>query len=142
MEPKFKDKAEYLEWINTDEYKTIGQPVFDSKVNSAIKTYQLKHPDSKLLGERLDDIENRINTKEIELKKNELKFFAYKKCVEFGIDFDLLDGFPLEDEKQIKEKILQLSKTTAITKDRLMNKLLIENSFKPGSGIGHDSPSV
>ena len=131
--PKFTDKAEFLEWFKSDEAKEIAFPIIDSKVSAGIKTYSLKHPDSHALGERLDEIEKKISEKEALLKNNELQFFAYKKCNENGIDYELLDGFPLSDEKAIDEKILQLTKTNALTKDRIVNELLA-NSPKPSSG--------
>jgi hypothetical protein len=134
MEPKFKDKAEYLEWLNTDEYKTIGQPVFDSKVSAAIKTYSLKHPTKDNLGERLDLIDKALEKKDLELKQNELKFFAFRKCTENNIDYDLLNGFPLEDEKAIADKIDQLSITQSKLNDRLVNEKLATMMQRPQSG--------
>ena len=142
MEAKFKDKAEYLEWVNCDKYKTIAQPVFDQKVNAAIQTYIKKHPDSTALSATLDEIEKAIAAKDAELAKETLSHFAYRKCVESGIDFDLLEGYPLTDEKQIVEKINQLGTKQAKSVDQLINERLAGMQRKPQLGQQRESPPI
>jgi hypothetical protein len=142
MEPKFKDRAEFVQWFDSVEGKEIAHPAFDVKVNSAIQTYIKKHPDTKDLGPRLDEIEKAIAAKDAELEKETLSHFAYRKCVEAGIDFDLLDGFPLTDEKQIVEKINQLGTKQSKSVDQIINDRLANMQVKPKIGQQRDSSPI
>jgi len=134
MEPKFKDKAEFVQWFDSAEGKEIAHPAFDVKVNSAIQTYIKKHPDSAALGATLDEIEKAIALKDAELAKETLSHFAYRQCVEAGIDPDLLSGFPLTDEKQITEKINQLGTKQAKSVDQIINERIAGMQRKPQLG--------
>lgn len=141
MEPKFKDKAEFVQWFDSAEGKEIAHPAFDVKVNAAIQTYIRKHPDSKELGPRLDEIETAIAAKDAELEKETLSHFAYRTCIENNVDFDLLSGYPLTDEKSIIEKVSQLGKVGALEIEKKVNERLLSTT-KPKLGMGHDGPSV
>jgi hypothetical protein len=133
MENKFKDRAEFVQWFDSEEGKQVAQPLFDQKVTAGIKAYQAKHPDRENLGDRLGVIEGKILEKDMQLKSNELRFFAFKKCTEAGVDFDLLDGFALTDEKAITEKIEQLGTMQSISIDRIINSRLASAQKKPES---------
>jgi len=131
----FDNKEAFIEFMKTDEWKSVCQPVFDSKVSLGIKSYVEKHPDSQALGPRLDEIETKIVEKDNELKKKDLEFFAFRKCVDNEIDYELLNGYPLEDEKAIEDKIIQLSKSISTAKVKNLNDFIASNSVKPQSGI-------
>ena len=63
-----------------------------------------------------------------------MKHYAFRKCVESSIDPELLEGFLLEDEEKISAKVEQLGKKRQEENTDAINKLIAENSFRPGSG--------
>jgi hypothetical protein len=133
------NKQEFDLWINTDEGKAIAGPYFDSKVGNAIKTYQSKHPTKDNLGLILDEIEKKIANKDLEARANDLRFFAYKRCIENNVDYELLEGFNFDNEESISNKIDQL----AVTQSKLSNQMIHEklaSTSKPKSGQQRETP--
>ena len=137
----FQNKEAFLEWAASDEGKLYVNPLIDQKVTSGIATFKAKHPNSLMLGERLDKIEQAIAEKDKALKRNELNFFAFKKCTEAGVDFDLLEGFPMESEEQVAEKIDQLGRIAGLTEDRLRTELIVRNSHRPSGAQDRETPT-
>jgi hypothetical protein len=136
---KFTDKKEFEDWLlNSDEGRELALPVLDRKVDASIKNYQSRHPDAVQLGKHLDIIESVIAEKDAKLRTEELKHFAFRKCIESGVNADLLSGFPLTDEDTITAKIDQLSLAKQKQDADAINRAMGENAFRPGSG---NSPS-
>ena len=67
----FENKEKFLEWLNSEEGKSIAAPVIDSKVSNGINSYKQNHPDAANLAPRLNSIEEAIAAKELELKKKD-----------------------------------------------------------------------
>ena len=131
-------KEEFALWINTDEGKSIVSPFVDNKITGAIKTYQQKHPIKDNLGERLDEFTKIIDQKENELKASDLRFFAYKRCIENNIDYELLEGFNFDNEENLSKKIIQLATTQSKSNIQTLHEKLA-SGVKPQSGQQRES---
>lgn len=112
-----------------------GRQFVDREISKALDTYRRKKPAADDVVSRLQEIEGALRKKDLELRRKDLSFFAYKTASEKGIPFDLLDGFPLQDEQRIAEKIDQLAQAVAVKKRGDIQVDYFVNECKPSPSM-------
>jgi len=116
-----------------------AKSLFDYARTKSVATFRENHPADSELGRRLEKIENRIQEKENLLKANELRFYAFKKCADTGINFDLLDGYPLQSEEAVAEKIDQLAASITTASQKNLAAIMAQEAHRPtGGGVDND----
>jgi hypothetical protein len=133
--------AKTIEELLADpELNPMIQAYGDKRVTEGIKKFVEKHPSADTVTQVLLD---KVAKLEDGLQKKELKFLLdlhlFKKCTEAGIDPGLLDGIDFKTVEAIDKKIVQVTSLLNAEKQKAMDKVIAENSLKPGSGSA--SPS-
>lgn len=116
------------------------RPYLDYATSKAIETYTRNHRVAVDLGPRLEAIEKALEAKDRKIREIELQSYAAQKASEAGIPVSLLDGFRLEDEAKIAEKVAQLAESVEKRKTADINREMVENAHRPGSGIEIQKP--
>ena len=116
-----------------------AKSLFDYARTKSVATFRENHPPDEDLGKRLAKIDQRLTEKETLLKANELRFYAFKKCADTGINFDLLDGYPLQSEKDVGAKIDQLAASITTASQKNLAAIMAQEAHRPtGGGVDND----
>jgi hypothetical protein len=127
------DEQTKLDTLLKSEDGRILQSWKDSQVSNAIRATLEKNPG-------LPDVAKRIDTIKTEYDKNikslEMSNKVLRRCYEKGIDYKTIEslGINFNDEKEIDSKLDLLSKDVELKRKSEFEKLVIENSVKPGMG--------
>ena len=111
-----------------------AKPLFDYATTKSVSTFRENHPPDADLGKRLEKIESRLTEKENGLKANELKFFAFRKCADTNVPYDLLDGYPLRSEKDVSDKIEQLAGSITQASQKNLAAIMAQEAHRPTGG--------
>lgn len=112
----------------------------DTQVAAGLKAYSEKNPTRADAGKKLELLKTSSDNR---IKELEIKNTVLKKCYIKGIDPDTVEalGITFNDEDSIDSKLDLLQKKVEINKTNELNDLITKNSFRPGSGIGHEDDS-
>jgi hypothetical protein len=107
----------------------------DRCVTQAIKTFSDRHPPAgeaeAALAARIERIEK---AHVASVAAANLQFFTYKRATELGIDYGLVEDLSFPDAKAAEVKLKALAGAISKKKIEDINRDMIENSHKPGSG--------
>lgn len=150
---------EVRDFLDTQDGKTLVQPMVDSRVTEGIETYRKKHfePEvSKRLAARLSEemaklnptetpeqkrireLEEKDRKRDEEWEKDKLKRAIVEVAGQMQLDAFFVDDFlppTLEQGKLYLQKIAERDKRIA---EKIRNETLVSGGFRPGSGSQGD----
>lgn len=128
----------------TEDDKKVVSSYLDSKVTAGIKSYEKNHPSGDQV---YTDLVEKLNKLEAEGQArkatNDLRFYAYQKCVENGVPFEIIsDSLVLfKDQASIDSKIKSLSELVIKTNLDKTKDYVFKNA-PPPPGRGNDRPYI
>jgi hypothetical protein len=113
----------------------------DKRVSTAVQTFQAGHPNDNDLAVRLRKLEEATDRK---IQVMQLENHILRECVKMGVDFaDVQElGMNFTDEADAGRKLTALSEKIKLRQVDDLNKLMLENSYIPGSGSGHPEDTL
>jgi thioredoxin-like negative regulator of GroEL len=107
----------------------------DRRITSAMKTHDQNNPRAgdaaKQLAARLERLEAAHSAS---VKAADLRFEIFKAASAAGVSYDLVQDIPFKDLKEARKKIEQIAKAVKTTETAAINKFVVDNGGKPGSG--------
>lgn len=124
------------EILNDVEIGSIVKSFVDKRVTQGIQTALSKRLDTSTLTARLYRLEGA--TKKLE-RQNAIKFHAFKKATEKGVDYCLIENETFADEASAEKRINALVEFAKQRAAKDLNSNILAHAFQPGTGNPKES---